>query len=147
VIIRDGHLWKINFLEGIGQALFIPEFKDAVFTDAQATFTVQDRRITSDDIFLQGKLADLSGEGWIDFDKNIRFLIIPSFKETEILKSRSMKKGPTVFLSQAEGYLNILISGTLDHPTYSVDTLPTKVIKKATDSLFQGVQGIFDEIF
>jgi hypothetical protein len=146
VTIKDGYLWRLNFLEGIGRVLFIPELENTVFTDAQAHFTIRDRRVSTSDIFLAGKFADLLGKGWVGFDKKINFDITPKFKQTEIAQSGSLRKGPSAILAQTDGYINIKISGTLDHPNYGVDTAPSKVIQKATDSLLDGVQGIIEEI-
>ncbi len=144
--ITEGHLWSINFLENIGKLLFIPEFANSVYTEASADLTIADRKVATGNLLMEGQLADLHGKGWIDFDKNIQFNIIPAFKQTEIFQSESFKKGPTAFLSQAEGYINIKISGTLSKPRYSVETLPTKVLQKATGAIWGGVQGILDEL-
>jgi len=144
--IVEGHLWSINFLESIGKLLFIPEFASSVYTDAQADLTISERKVRTNNLIMQGQLADLHGKGWIDFDKNIKFNIIPAFKQTEIFRSESFKKGPTAFLSQAEGYINIKIDGTLSKPRYGVETLPTKVLEKTTGAIWGGVQSILDEL-
>jgi len=145
-VVAEGHLWSINFLESIGKLLFIPEFANSVYTDARADLTISDRKVSTSNLLMEGQLADLHGKGWIDFDKNIKFNIIPAFKQTEIFRSESFKKGPTAFLSQAEGYINIKIDGTLSKPRYGVDTLPTKVLEKTTGAIWGGVQSILDEL-
>ena len=146
--VSQGVIWKFNLLQGIWRTLLIPEFEDIVFTSATADFEIKDKRIRTQNLFMTGKMADLNGQGWVDFDKNIRLTISPKFKETEILRSKTyLKKGPSSLLSQADGYLTIKVSGTLDSPSYEVVTMPSRIIEKTTDFLFEGVKGIFDEIF
>lgn len=145
--IMDGYLWQWRIIEGIWGALFIPEFKDVVFTEAQADFLVQNRKILSENIHLEGNTVDLKGKGWIDFSRNIHFDIVPVFSNLTLLQSNSLKKGPTSILAKAEGYLNIKLTGTLNNPKYHVETFPIKVIEKTKDILKEGIKDILEEIF
>jgi len=43
--------------------------------------------------------------------------------------------------------INIRLSGTIDKPKYSVETLPFKVLKKTTDIFREGIKEILEEIF
>lgn len=145
--IIDGYLWQWRIIEGIWGALLIPEFKDVVFTEAQADFLIQNRKILSENIHLEGNTMDLKGRGWIDLSQNIHFNIVPVFSNLTLLQSKSLKKGPTSILAKAEGYINIKLTGTLDNPQYQVETFPIKVIEKTKDILKKGVKDILDEIF
>ena len=127
-------------------ALLIPEYENIIFTDGLMNFEIKDSKILTKDLLLKSKEVELVGNGWADFNSNIDLLITPEFKELAILQSKSLKKGPTAILAQAEGYVNIKITGTLDNPQYKVTTSPTRVIKKATGALVEGLQGIFEEI-
>lgn len=146
VIIKDGSLSRLNFLEGLGWLLFIPELEDALFTDAQAHFAIRDERISTGDLFVAGKMADLYGKGWIDFDHQINLEITPKFKMTEIAQSHSLRKYPSAILAQTEGYLVIQYTGSLEQPKRVTKTSFGKVIQKATGGIIEGVQGIFEEI-
>ena len=147
ITVTDGLIWKLKILEGIWKLLFIPEFEGVAFTDASATFSIQDRKIKTDDLLLKGLAADMSGKGWIDFDKNIEFTISPTFKETEIIRSKSIKKGLSTLLARTEGYIAIDITGPLAKPRYKVNTFPTKIIEKATGALIEGVGDVLQGIF
>jgi uncharacterized protein involved in outer membrane biogenesis len=145
--IVDGRLWQWHILEGIAAAILIPEFKDVVFTEARGGFTIRKQKLYSNNARLNSDTVTLDGKGWIDADKNIDFNIVPTFSELAILQSRSIKKGPTAFVTQTDGYVNIKLTGTLDFPRYKVSTSPLKVIGKTTDVLKEGVRTILKEIF
>lgn len=145
--ISNGYIWQWNILKGISGALLIPEFKNIVFTEGRGDFIIRDQKIFTNNARMSSKTVTLDGEGWIAFDKSLNFNIIPTFSELAILRSGSMKKGLTSFLTQTEGYLNIRLRGTLDDPQYKVETFPIKILKGTTDILKEGVQTIFEEIF
>lgn len=147
VLIQDGQIWKSNLIKGLWSALLIPEYENIIFTEGLMNFEVKERKVFTRDLLLKSPEVELVGTGWADFDRNIDLMITPEFKELTILKSKSLKKGPTALLTQAEGYLNIKISGTLEKPEYKVTTTPTRVIQKATGVLVEGLQGLFEEIF
>ena len=156
--VTEGHLWRWHILDGLLGVLLIPEFRDVVFTDGQANFTVQDGKISTNDAWLKGSAVELKGSGWIDFSQNINFDISPIFDETSLLESKSLKKGATVLLTQTGDYFNIKLTGTLKDPKYKVVTSPSKILETTTDILKEGIKGgggilkegietIFKEIF
>jgi len=147
IAVADGLIWKLKILEGIWKLLFIPEFEGVAFTDTSATFSIREGKITTEDLLLKGLAADMAGKGWIDFDKNIQFTVSPTFKETEIIRSKSIQKGLSTLLARTEGYISVDITGTLAKPRYSVDTFPTKILKKATGALIEGVGDVLQDIF
>lgn len=156
--VTNGHLWRWHVLDGLLGVLLIPEFRDVVFTDGQANFTIQDGKISTNDAWLKGSAVELKGSGWIDFSQNINFDISPVFDETSLLKSKSLKKGATVLLTQTGDYFNIKLTGTLKNPKYKVMTSPSKILETTTDILKgglqegggilkEGIETIFKEIF
>jgi len=145
--ISDGKLWKFNFLKGLWRVLLIPELENIVFTDASASFTVHDNKLFTQDLIFKSQPLDLAGKGWLDINRNTNLVITPHFRETEILGSQSvLRKGPSAILSQADGYLNIRITGNLSKLDYKLETLPGKVLGSTTGSLLEGVQGILENI-
>lgn len=148
--VTKGHLWRWNVLDGLPDALLIPEFKDVVFTDGQANFTVADGKITTADAAMDSATISLKGRGWIDLGGNINFEIAPTFGELVAAESGSLKKIPSLLLSQGN-YLTIKLTGTLRNPQYRVQTLPFKVLEKTTDvlkeGLKEGIGTILKEIF
>lgn len=145
--IKKGKIWEFSLLKGLWGALVVPEYKHIIFTDASTHFTITNKRLTTNDLYLKSSVVDIWGEGWVDLDQNIQFNINPEFIETEILKSSSVMKGPTAILTQATQYVNIKISGTFQKPHYQVRASPGKVIDKAKDVLMEGVKDVLEEIF
>ena len=145
--ITEGHIWKLKLLEGVWKLLFIPEFEGVIFTEAYVPLTIKDRQCITDNLLLKGKTADMTGHGWIDFDKKINITVSPTFRQTEVFRSSSLKKSLSSILADSEGYIEINITGTLDKPRYSLNTLPTKVLKKATDALIEGVGDLLEDLF
>ncbi len=148
--VREGHLWRWNILDGLPDALLIPEFKDVVFTDGQANFTIADGKITTVDAALNSSTITLKGQGWIDLAGNINFDIAPTFAELAAAESESFKRIPSLLLSQGD-YISIKLTGTLRNPQYKVQTLPFRVLEKTTDVLKEGIKegigSILKEIF
>ncbi|MCK5083390.1 MAG: hypothetical protein KAR31_10825, partial [Candidatus Omnitrophica bacterium] len=148
--ITDGHLWQWNILDGMSKVLFIPEFKNFVFTEARSDFTIGGRRILTKNAQMTSKSATLDGKGWIDFGQNLNFNIKPTFSRLAILQSESLKKGITSILTQTDGYLNISLTGTLEKPKFRVEKNPIKIIEGAigdTTSTLKGVlEGIIEKI-
>jgi len=149
--ITDGYLWQWNILEGISAVLLIPEFKNFVFTEAYGDFVIQDQRISTNNAQMKSKSVGLDGEGWIDFHQNLNFDITPTFSEIAILRSGSLKKGPTSILTQTKGYLNIRLTGTLDNPQHHIEKFPLRILEETigetTNTLKEVIGGIVDEIF
>ena len=148
--VTQGHLFRWNILDGLPEMLLIPEFKDVVFTDGQANFTMADGKITTADATMNSSSISLKGQGWIDLGGNINFDVAPAFGELVAAESGSLKKIPSLLLSQGD-YVSIKLTGTLRNPRYKVQTLPFKILEKTTDVLRggikEGIGTILKEIF
>lgn len=156
--IADGCLWQWSLLDGILGALIVPKFRNIVFTDAQANFTVADGKIWAQEAWLDSNTFSLKGQGWIDFDQNIQFNISPVFGGLDISGSDILPQGPASILSEAEHYVSLQLTGTLTRPKYKVEAFPLKILEKTADVVTEGLKGgaevikeglesILDEIF
>ncbi len=156
--ISDGCLWRWNLLDGILGALIIPKFRNIVFTDAQANFTVADGKVWAQEAWLDSSTFSLKGQGWIDFDQNIQFDISPVFGGLDISGSDILPQGPASILSEVEHYVSLELTGTLTRPKYKIETFPLKILEKTADVVTEGLKGgaevikeglesILDEIF
>lgn len=146
--VRDGYLGKTEILKGLWKMLFLaPGLENALFTQAAAQVEIKEERIYLSNMMLESRPVELFGEGYIDFDKNIDFYFKPSFRESEILSTRSMKTGTSSLLaSLADQNVGIHVTGTLSKPQYDKSVLPGGVIKKVTGSIVDGVTGIFEQM-
>ena len=156
--IADGCLWRWNLLDGILGALIVPKFRNIVFTDAQANFTVGDGKVWAQEAWLDSSTFSLKGQGWIDFDQNIQFDISPVFGGLDISGSDILPQWPASILSEAEHYVSLELTGTLTRPKYKIETFPLKILEKTADVVTEGLKGgaevireglesILDEIF
>ncbi len=154
VDIREGYLWKLNFLDNILGELLIPDFTNIVFTDAQGTFAVKDGKIWTDDTWMDSNTLGLQANGWVDFDQNIDIEITPVFGSIDTEKSTGPLKGAVQILTQADSYVSLHLTGTLSKPKRRIKPIPGKILEKTTDVLKggtdvikEGVGAILKEIF
>ena len=145
--IVDGHILQWNILKGLASALLIKEYKHFVFTDASADFNIERGKAFTKNFEMLGNQINIKGKGWIDINKNLSFDIIPKFSEIVLVQSESMRKLPTSFLTQTDGYITIKLTGSLDDPKYHVDTSPFKVIEKTGEILIDSVGSILEGLF
>jgi len=149
--VTDGNLIQWNILDGISNALLIPEFKAMTFTEGRGNFIIKNEKLQTKNTRLTGEVAVLDATGWMDFDQNLNFNIKPTFSELAILQSKSGKKGPTSIITQTKDYLNIKLTGTLRNPNYSVEKFPMKILEETiggtTGTLKEVIGSIVEEIF
>ncbi|MDO8580342.1 MAG: hypothetical protein Q7S13_02560, partial [Candidatus Omnitrophota bacterium] len=131
--IHEGFLGKL-----------IPAYNDAYFTDAQADFIIENKRLRTDNAILISKIVQLKAQGWIDFDQTINFDISPQISELAIAQGETSKINPSNFLAPI---LNIKATGTLTNPAFSIKTGPVKVLQKTSDILMDNMGTILEEIF
>jgi len=144
ISISEGYLWRLKILEGLLGTFLIPEFKSSVFTNGKASFRIEDQRVLTEDAFLASQSIELRAKGWIDFNKNINMNVTPHFSEITIAQSESLKKGTTALLAQI---IEIKLTGTLDKPSYQVESSPIKILDNTKDILIESVGTILEEIF
>jgi len=69
--IRDGFMGEFNLFKGLlgvlNDALRIGQVE---ITDVEGNFTVNDQRISTDNLRLKGPTIVLLGKGWVNFDRN-----------------------------------------------------------------------------
>lgn len=131
--IIDGYLGKI-----------IPQFEEAYFTDAAGSFNIKDKKIQTEDTLITSKTIILNARGYIDFEKNLNFEVIPKLSEVVIAKEESLKVDPSHILSKA---INIKITGTLDKPKYSFVTSPVKILENTSTIIRDGIGTILKDLF
>lgn len=142
ILIKDGRLWQLNLLKGLGQFLFIPEFENIIFSEAKGDFVIQDKKVSTSNFELKSNPATLTCAGWADFAGNINFDILTEFSEDAIAQSASLKKLLTSILTQGDAYLAIKLTGNLNNPKYTIS--PAGLIEKTKNIFMQGFKSIFE---
>ncbi len=138
--IENGYFVKPNFLKGILSLILNQNYQDVVFTDAKTKIFIRENRLRLADTFLKSSAVELSGNGWIDINKNIDFNITPNFRLPESMKTDLLGSGTKNIL---ERYLSIRASGSLMNPRYSTKVDSAAVVQDAADAIGEGVQNIF----
>ena len=132
--IKDGYIWRWDVLDAISRAALIPDFQNDVITDGSADFLIEDGKITTQNMRLEGKRIKLKGEGWIDFEKNINFELSPAFSEIILQQSDSLRKIPSNIISQTD-FLSIELTGSIDKIEKKINKNPGKMIRKTTENI------------
>lgn len=147
--IKEGLLWELDLLKGLGGILLIPEYKNIVFTQAGMNFTMTEGLMSTDNIQLVGPSLSLYGRGSLDFNKDqaLNLYLTPDFNTDVILDSSSLKKGTTAIITGTEKFMSVNVTGTLSKPQYKVNKSPVKILQKTGGVILENVSQFFQNIF
>lgn len=137
ISIHNGNIWEINFLKGMGEFLFIPEFEEIKFQEGYSDLTFKGENVVFENIELKSLEMTLTGKGRISLKGDLNFILISEFNSDLVAASQGLKKFFTNILGQAS--LAIELKGTIKHPVYDV--------KPVIFSDLQGFKKILDDIF
>ena len=128
--IKDGNLWELNLLKGLGKLLSIVEYNKIVFKTAQGNFTVENKTIHTDNLkFISDKL-NLACEGNMDFEKNLDFLIAAQFSNDIIEDSVDLRKIITSAVGEISKIISVKLTGNIQKPKYSIIFKPVDYLKR-----------------
>ncbi|MCM8787424.1 MAG: hypothetical protein NC935_05145 [Candidatus Omnitrophica bacterium] len=116
IAIKNGNIWEISLLKGLGEFLFIPDFDEIKFTEGKSDLIFKENNIIFENLNLKALQMDLEGGGKLSLDGNIHFIVFPHFNPNLISASEGLKKITTHLLGKAG--LLIQIEGTLQKPIY-----------------------------
>jgi hypothetical protein len=136
VTIKEGNIWEINFLKGLGQFLFIPEFESIVFEEGYSDLLFKDENIIFENTELKSTKMTLRGQGRISTKGDLNFILVSEFNPNLISASESLNKIISSILSK--NTLAIELNGTLAKPTYK--------IKPTVFSNFEGIKDLLEGI-
>ncbi|MCC6758209.1 MAG: AsmA family protein [Candidatus Omnitrophica bacterium] len=149
--IKNGQLLEIELLKGVWKTLFsnllVDDYKHIAFTQADANFKIASGRVSTGDLLLKSTSVDLSMKGWIGFNGAIDFDVVADVRQAPIVTSDAVKAVPTTIISQfAKNVVGFKLTGTLAQPQTKYKVLPLKVLKKTSDSVFLGIQGMMEDL-
>lgn len=116
--IKEGDIWEINFLKGLGQFLFIPDFESIRFHEGYSDLNFKGDNIIFDNIELFSPYMTLRGAGTISTKGPIDFKFFPEFNQRLLNSSEGLKKITTKILGAAG--LMITVNGTYQNPLYAM---------------------------
>jgi hypothetical protein len=115
VSVKNGKLWELNLLKGLGEFLFVSDYAAIVFRNAQANLIIADKALELTDFYLGSTEAELAGSGKIGFDGSLDLTLNSEINADLIKDSPDLRK----FTSAVLGNILVLkISGTLREPQY-----------------------------
>lgn len=137
--IEDGNLWQLEMLKGLGQFLLITEFQKINFKEASGDFTIENKKISTEDFTLSSDPLNMLLEGYIDFDGNINFKVTTQVAEGLIKSPTDIQGIFSSILSQSTNAITIQLTGTLKNPKYKIIPIPGQIFKKAKDFIFEEI--------
>lgn len=144
VEIKNANLWESALFKGIGTALFIPNLKKVIFTDAFGALQIKNSRFYADNFKLVSKEMELVLKGSFGFDDTADATIKIRMKKELIQESAWLSKISSLLLESAGWFIgNIKVTGTTRDPVFTVTPIGIgnilnkvkKTIDKAIDSL------------
>lgn len=121
VEIQEGELFRIPLLLGLSRILgrVFRGFGYASQTDFSASFDIHEGRVYSKDLFLSGRMISIEGDGWLDFDKQVRANL-----RVQAFRSGTLVEAINLFLWPLRKLIEVRLSGTLDQPDWQLRNLP-----------------------
>lgn len=121
ISIVQGNIWQIDFLKGLGEFLFIPDFEGIVFKDGSSDIFFKNNNVIFENIQLSSLQMKLEGGGKISYHGNLSFLLFPQFNNNLINASEGLKKYLTAILGN--NALAIEVTGNTKKPKYKIKPL------------------------
>lgn len=134
--VKDGRLWELNLLRGVGKLLFAKDLASIELSQCSCSFLVQNNAVSTDNLKLSGNVAELSGPLKIGFNGSLEGALEVSIVSEMVPLSGSLKDVTTAFMGKVGKFGVIRLSGTLSEPKYNFKPVVTNIIKGITDVLF-----------
>ncbi|MCM8781517.1 MAG: AsmA-like C-terminal region-containing protein, partial [Candidatus Omnitrophica bacterium] len=140
IVIKGSYLWEVPLLRGLANLLFLPNLSSIIFDEASCDFVIANKNISTANLVLYSQNVNLFGEGSVNFDGTLNFLITSSISEDFIKGTSEFAKVASSLLTQAGQLIgNIKISGTIKRPEYKFIPLPLdKILKDKLKILLGG---------
>ncbi|MFA6378665.1 MAG: hypothetical protein WCX16_02655, partial [Candidatus Omnitrophota bacterium] len=143
VSVKDGKLWQFDIFKGLAQLLFVPENQNITLDRAEGNFSVVSEKVLIKDALIKGNQVELTCNGAVGFRGDLDIDIVSKFAEGVIRSSDSFQKTVAAFLSQAEDFLTVKVTGTIKEPKYKIISKPLNVIEKTKNLIFDALPNIF----
>ncbi|MCX5709981.1 MAG: DUF748 domain-containing protein [Candidatus Omnitrophica bacterium] len=135
IVIKEGKLWELNLLKGMGKLLFVRDFTSIVFKEGSCSFFVGDRSISTENLALKSDIADLDGKVRIGFDSTINARLNVRILSDSVPLTGTFKDIATAIIGTAERFGVIKITGTIKEPKHSFEPAVGDILKSLTDAI------------
>ncbi len=139
--IKNGYLWEIPVVRGIGQALLLRGFEKVIFDEAGGDFTIEHKFLETNNLKLWSNQVVLTGEGSLDFSGNIDLDVSTSIMEGIIDEEQDDFKQLTKDLLREAGQIvgNMKITGPISKPDIKIKPMVGKYFKDKFREFIKGV--------
>jgi Protein of unknown function len=134
--VKEGRLWELNLLQGMGKLLFAKDLGSIELSECTCSFLVKDKFFFTDSLRLKSNIAELFGSLKIGFDSSLEGAIDVDILSEMIPLSGSLKDVTTAFMGQMGKIGVIKLSGKLDAPKYNFKPAVANIVKGLTDIIF-----------
>ena len=138
--ISDGAFWELPVFSGLANILYIPGVSKIVFGQAQGTFTIANKKVSTDDTQLTSQQMSLIGNGSIDFDGNLDFQVTAAFDKGLLDVASPIGPLRNIFVDKEGRYSGkINLGGTIKDPKSEIKMPnPIKIFNNIKDGIFGG---------
>jgi len=134
--VREGKLWELNLLEGIGKLIFAKDMRNINISECSTDFRIKDKYIFTDSLKLKSNVANLAGPVKIGFDESIEGSLDIDIIGDMVPVSGTLKDFTTAIAGQGGKFGTIKLSGTIKEPKHSFKPAVGNLIKGLTDVFF-----------
>ena len=134
--VKEGRLWELNLLQGLGKLLFAKDLGSIELSECACYFLVKDKLAYTDNLKLKSNVAELSGSLKIGFNGSLDGVLDVDILSEMVPLSGSLKDVTTAIMGQAGKFGVIKLSGTLQKPSYRFSPAVNNIIKGLTDIIF-----------
>jgi len=126
VEIRDGELFRIPLLLGLSRILgkVVRGFGYASQSTFRADLQIGEGLISSRNLFLEGRLLSIEGEGHIGFDKSLH-----ANMKVQLLSQGLVSDVVNTLLWPVRKLIEVRLTGTLDEPEWYPRNLPREIFQ------------------
>lgn len=142
--ISGSNILQVPLLKGIAEVLRLPEMSSIEFKKAAGNFTIAQGALRTEDFKIAGDNLALYYKGFIDFDGNLSFDILPQFSQGFFSASPSISNILGIFIDTAGNFLGeIKMKGTVQNvrhtfKPFSMKNLsPQRLIEEGLKQFFK----------
>jgi len=134
--VKEGRLWELNLLQGMGKLLFAKDLGSIELSECACVFLVQNNLVYTDNLKLKSNVAELSGPLKIGFNGSLEGALEVDILSEMVPLSGTLKDVTTAIMGKVGKFGVIKLSGTLHEPKYGFKPAVTNIIKGLADVFF-----------
>jgi len=129
IFIKDGRLWELNLLKGVGKLIFAKDFAKVVFHQGFCSFLIQDQSVFTDNLKLKSDIAEVNGTLKIGFDSSLKGRLDINILDEMVPLTGSFKDVTTALVGQAGRVGVVTLNGTLQEANPKFEPAVMDILK------------------